>query len=311
MTHDRLICLMGPTGAGKTDLAMQLSEHAPFGIISADSGMVYRGLDIGTAKPTPATLARCPHALIDLCDPYERYSAARFAEDAREAIAALRAAGRIPLVVGGTGLYFRALLEGLSPLPEADPVVRARLEQELVAQGSVALHRRLLAFDPEAAARIHPNDPQRILRALEVHEITGQPMSRLQQQPGRSVTPEQVIKIAFAPASRDELHVRIERRFAAMMSRGLCNEVRAIRERYGQVASLPALKLVGYREIDGYVRGLLDRDDAERRAIAATRQLARRQLTWLRGEHSVEWFSSDNMPAAGRLLDYLAQRGGW
>lgn len=301
-----LPCLMGPTGVGKTDLAIALSQYGPFEIISVDSGMVYRGLDIGTAKPTPSVLARVPHHLIDLCDPTEHYSAARFRRDALAVIAAIRARGRVPLLVGGTGLYFRALLHGLSPLPQSDPTHRARLEQELSLQGSAALHGRLREIDPDAAARIHPNDPQRILRALEVHELTGIPLSAQQRRQEQALP---CLRIALVPRDRGELHSRVAARFRRMIARGLINEVRALRERYGFDAVLPGLKLVGYREIDAYVAGACDATEAERRAITATRQLVRRQLTWLRGEDSVEWFYSDNMSLTEQLLDVLRQRG--
>ncbi len=297
--HPPVVFLQGPTGAGKTDLAVALVERLPLAIISVDSAMVYRGLDIGTAKPDAATRARAPHRLIDILDPSEPYSAARFRQDALAEIAAIHATGRIPLLVGGTGLYFRALERGLSRLPAADPLVRARLDREREQYGTSGLHERLVRLDPEAAARIHPNDPQRILRALEVFELTGQPLSKLQSAGGNETLPFRVVKLAIAPRDRGPLQQRIEHRFHAMLTLGLVDEVAGLRARGDLGLSLPALRAVGYRQVWQYLDGLLDYDIMVKRGIIATRQFAKRQLTWLRAEESLIWLDS----TAPGLLD--------
>ena len=283
------VFVMGPTASGKTELAMQLVERLPMEIISVDSALVYRGMDIGTAKPSPAELARAPHRLIDICDPSEPYSAARFREDALREMAQITAAGRIPLLVGGTMLYFRALEHGLSALPEADRGVRARLEQEAAIHGWGHLHERLKRVDPGAAARIHPNDPQRIQRALEVWELTGSPLSNLQERDGGQRLPYRVVKLARAPAERAELHERIAERFHRMLRQGFEEEVRGLVSRGDLVPDLPSMRSVGYRQMLRYILGEWDRETMIERGIIATRQLAKRQLTWLRSDPQVHW----------------------
>lgn len=282
------ILLMGPTASGKTDLAIALRDRLPVELISVDSAMVYRGMDIGTAKPGAAELARAPHRLIDICDPSEAYSAAAFRTDALKVMAEVTAAGRIPLLVGGTMLYFRALQRGLSDLPQAHPEVRARLEALLAEQGLSALHRRLAAVDPVAAGRIHPNDPQRTLRALEVWEVTGRPLSELQREAG-PVMPYRPIKLVRAPLDRATLHARIDRRFDAMLEAGLADEVRALVARGDLDPELPSMRSVGYRQVWAWLRGEYDRSTMVERGKAATRQLAKRQMTWLRSEPAAHW----------------------
>jgi tRNA dimethylallyltransferase len=301
-----LVFIMGPTGVGKTRLALTLAERLDGEIVSVDSALVFRGLDIGTAKPNPAERARIPHHLIDICDPTERYSAARFRHDAQVAIDAIRARGRLPLLVGGTGLYFRALEYGLADLPDADPAVRAELEACLAAQGSEVLHRRLALVDPLAAARIHPNDPQRLVRALEVQQLTGQPMSSLWQGAGLAALDAPVLKLAVAPCQRGLLHARIAQRFDTMLARGLINEVRALWLRGDLSPACPALRTVGYREVWRYLTGEFDYTSMRERAIIATRQLAKRQLTWLRRETGCEWLDVTDLAAVERLVGRLA-----
>jgi len=278
------IFLMGPTASGKTELAIALRERFPVDIISVDSALVYRGMDIGTAKPDAATLARAPHALIDIRNPAEAYSAAEFRTDALAAMAASAAVGRAPLLVGGTMLYFRALSRGLADLPSADPEVRAALEAEAREHGWPALHRRLAALDPAVAARVHPNDPQRIQRALEVIELTGRPLSELQREQERRSLPYRVLRVIARPQPRAVLHQRIERRFAAMLEQGFLDEVRALRARGDLHRELPSMRSVGYRQAWSFLEGEIDHATMCRKAVVATRQLAKRQLTWLRQE---------------------------
>lgn len=279
-----VVFLMGPTASGKTELAVELVRRFPLEIISVDSAMVYRGMDIGTAKPDAATLRSAPHRLIDVCDPAEAYSAARFREDALREIAAVQAAGRIPLLVGGTMLYFRALEQGLSTLPPADPALRARLEEEARRHGREGLHARLAAVDPAAAARIHPNDPQRIQRALEVWELTGRPLSELQRAGREEPLPFRVVKLQVFPEDREELHRRIEERFGRMVEQGLWAEVERLHARGDLEPSMPAIRAVGYRQLWRHLAGEIGREEAVRAGIVATRQLAKRQMTWLRGD---------------------------
>ncbi len=284
---------MGPTASGKTGLAIDLVQKLPCEIISVDSALVYREMNIGTAKPSAEELAAAPHRLIDICDPTESYSAARFRADALREMDEVVQNGNIPLLVGGTMLYFRALQYGLSELPEGDPDVRARLEAEAAAQGWEVLHGRLERVDPVCAARIHPNDPQRIIRALEVYELTGSPMSELQQLDGEQKLPYRVIKLARAPAERAVLHQRIEQRFLQMLEQGFEEEVRALIERWRLTPDMPALRLVGYRQMAGYLRGEYDYDGMIERGVAATRQLAKRQYTWLRQERDLHWLREE------------------
>jgi len=280
---------MGPTASGKTDLAVALAAHLPCDIISVDSAQVYRGMDIGTAKPSPELLRRVPHRLLDICDPSGSYSAARFCADAERELAEILGAGRIPLLVGGTMLYFRALLQGLSRLPDANGAVRARLAAEAGAEGWAALHRRLAVVDPAAARCIHPNDPQRIQRALEVYELTGYPLSRLTAGYRRRVLPYRVLKLAHAPAEQVTLHQRIERRFLNMLELGFEAEVRALWARGDLTPELPSMRCVGYRQMLKYLFTEYTFEDMLQRSIISTRQLAKRQLTWLRSERDVHW----------------------
>ncbi|MFW5969481.1 MAG: tRNA (adenosine(37)-N6)-dimethylallyltransferase MiaA [Halofilum sp. (in: g-proteobacteria)] len=290
------IFLMGPTAAGKTDVALRLAEAFPLELVSVDSAVVYRGLDIGTAKPGPEERSRVRHHLIDILDPEEPYSAGRFRQDAIEAMAAIRDRGRIPLLAGGTMLYFRALSEGIAPLPPADAAVRAALDREAAERGLGALHAELRALDPDAADRIHPNDPQRIQRALEVHRITGRPISTFQGARGTEPLGDRILQLAIAPAARDRLHARIADRFDAMLAAGLVDEVAGLRQRPGLHVDLPSMRAVGYRQAWQYLDGELDARGLRERGVIATRQLAKRQLTWLRGMRDVHWHDSEPDP---------------
>ena len=299
------IFLMGPTASGKTALACRLSEMFPLGLISVDSALVYRGLDIGTAKPDAATLARYPHALIDIRDPAEPYSAADFSVDAQAAMQRVRQAGKIPLLVGGTGLYFRALQRGLSSLPEADAEIRAQLAEEAAIIGWDGMHRRLAERDPPAAERIKPNDAQRIQRALEVIALTGQPLSA-QQQGGRGQPfPWRVLKLALLPVDRAPLHARIAERFEAMLQQGLLDEVHALRERGDLQPDLPAIRAVGYRQAWEHLDGRYDAAKLRDKGIFATRQLAKRQITWLRGELDARTLDPDQSGLFERSAEAL------
>ena len=310
--HEPVICLMGPTASGKTDLAIALVESMPLEIISVDSVMIYRGMDIGSAKPDSHTLARAPHRLIDFLDPAEAYSAARFRQDALQQIAEVRAAGRIPLLVGGTMLYYRALLNGLSRLPPADADTRQRLEAQAREVGWQAMHQRLQAVDAEAAARIHPNDPQRIQRALEVYEIAGKPMSVLQRE-GRAPAgaPFKALKLAVAPAQRQVLHQRIGQRFEDMLQQGLVDEVRQLYSRGDLDLSTPAMRAVGYRQVWEYLAGAMNYTDMQERGVIATRQLAKRQLTWLRAESGVTHFDSLGKNLIPSVLKWVEMTINW
>jgi tRNA dimethylallyltransferase len=287
------IFLMGPTASGKTALAVELVERLPLEIISVDSALIYRDMDIGTAKPDRTTLDIAPHRLIDIRDPAERYSAAAFRQDALTEMASITRAGRIPLLVGGTMLYFKALEEGLSALPEADPEIRARLDQELSRIGLVALHQRLSRLDPTAAKRIHANDPQRILRALEVIEISGSTLTELQQGSAGHTLAYNVLKMVRAPRDRTLLHARIERRFHEMLAQGFEEEVRLLLRRGDLSPEMPSMRAVGYRQMIGYLLGELSRDEMVERGIIATRQLAKRQFTWLRSCKGCHWLDEE------------------
>lgn len=272
---------MGPTASGKTALAVSLVERFPLEIISVDSALVYRGMDIGSAKPDAATLARAPHHLLDIRDPAEAYSAAAFCDDARRLMAGIVARGRVPLLVGGTMLYFRALLRGLDDLPRADPALRKALEAEAKVCGWPALHAELAAVDPATAARLAPNDSQRIGRALEIFRLTGTPMSALLDR-AKSELPYRVLQLALIPSDRAVLHQRIAARFDAMLAEGLVDEVEFLRRAYALSPDLPAMRAVGYRQAWAYLDGDIDMKALREQGIAATRQLAKRQLTWLR-----------------------------
>lgn len=279
------IFLMGPTATGKTAVACGLAGRFPVDLVSVDSALVYRGLDIGSAKPDAATLAKYPHALIDIRDPSQPYSAAMFRDDALEAMRGIAARGRVPLLVGGSGLYFRALEHGLSKMPPADPELRERLREEAARLGWPALHARLEARDPQAAARIRPNDAQRIQRALEAIELTGSTLSELHAAvPASSKFPYRVLKLALVPANRNALRERVSLRFDAMIEAGFLDEVRCLHARADLNPDLPAIRAVGYRQAWQHLDGAFDIAEFRLRVIHATRQLAKRQTTWLRGE---------------------------
>ena len=289
-TRPPLIALMGPTASGKTALAVEWAERLGADVVSVDSALVYRGLDIGSAKPDAATLARAPHRLVDIRDPHEPYSAADFDADARRELADIAARGRLPLLVGGTGLYFRALLHGLSDMPEADPRMRLRLESEASERGWPALHAELAGIDPDAAVRINVADTQRIQRALEVYRLTGRPITQWQTSAARRPFPWRVLKLVVAPRDRAVLHERIALRFDAMLEGGLLDEVRRLMADPRLHENLPAMRAVGYRQAWQHLAGDGDLATLRARGIAATRQLAKRQLTWLRAEHDARWF---------------------
>jgi tRNA dimethylallyltransferase len=301
---------MGPTAAGKTDLAVALAQRLPCELISVDSALIYRGMDIGTAKPDAQLLAEFPHHLVDIRDPLESYSVAEFCADALQAMAQISAAGRIPLLVGGTMLYFKALLEGLAEMPAADAVLRAELEAWAAAEGYAALHEELRRVDPQSAQRIHPNDPQRLVRALEVYRLSGLTMSehRLRQQArgSQGLLPYTVAQLAIAPAQRQILHERIALRFELMLEQGLISEVEALRARGDLHLGLPSMRAVGYRQVWEYLDGNIERHSMVERGVAATRQLAKRQFTWLRGwQTPLHWLDSQAEDNVERALKYL------
>ena len=300
-----VITLMGPTAAGKTALAIELCQHLDTEIISVDSALVYKGMDIGTAKPNADELAQAPHKLIDLIDPKESYSVAEFRRDAIECIDALHAKGKVPILVGGTMMYFKGLIDGLSPLPEADDKVRAQLEKEANECGWPALHALLTEVDPEAAAKISENDSQRINRALEVYRLTGKTMTELQQQK-QSELPYTFHQFAIAPSDRKVLHDRIEKRFKIMLDQGFKNEVLALYQREDLHLDLPSIRCVGYRQMWDHLAGEYDHDEMLFKGVAATRQLAKRQLTWLRGWPNVTWLETDAQENLQRVLTSLS-----
>ena len=300
-----VIFLMGPTAAGKTRIAAELAANGPYEIVSVDSALVFRHLDVGTGKPGRELLARAPHRLIDIRDPDERYSAAEFRDDAMGAIADVRAAGNVPLLTGGTGLYFRALERGLAALPPADPAMRAEIEREADRIGWPALHERLAGVDPEAAHRIHPNDPQRIQRALEVHVLTGRSMSELIARGRRGGLAGSVCRIVVEPADRDALHRDVAARFLGMLDAGLLDEVRGLKQRWRLTERNASMRLVGYRQAWAHLAGRCSREEMTARAIAATRQLARRQLTWLRSERNAVRFDCHAPDVAERVAAYV------
>lgn len=301
---------MGPTASGKTALAIALRKQLPVELISVDSALIYRGMDIGTAKPSADELAQAPHRLLDIRDPSQTYSAADFRRDALAAMAEIVQAGRIPLLVGGTMLYFKALLEGLSPLPSADPEVRQRIEEMAREKGWDELHRQLCAIDPVAGSRIHPNDPQRLSRALEVFFISGKTLTELTKTSGEAL-PYDVYQFAIAPASRELLHQRIALRFEQMLASGFEAEARALFARGDLHTDMPSIRCVGYRQMWSYLAGEIDYDEMVYRGICATRQLAKRQMTWLRGWENVRWLDSDSPESArNEVLQVLSAKHG-
>ena len=298
------IFLMGPTASGKTDLAIQLRQQLPVEVISVDSALIYRGMDIGTAKPSKAELALAPHRLIDICDPAESYSAMNFRHDALREMRDITAQGKIPLLVGGTMLYYKALLEGLSPLPSADEKVRSEIEAKAALIGWGGLHQELTKIDPISAQRINPNDSQRINRALEVFYLTGKTLTELTAQKGEAL-PYDILQFAIAPEQREVLHRRIEQRFHKMIELGFQQEVEKLYRRPDLNENLPSIRCVGYRQMWEYLRGDYDHDEMVFRGICATRQLAKRQITWLRGWTSpIQWL--DSLQPAQALEKVLA-----
>jgi tRNA dimethylallyltransferase len=296
---------MGPTAAGKTDLAIHLAQHYPFEIISVDSALVYRGMDIGTAKPEPDILKAYPHHLVDILDPTESYSVGDFQRDASQLMANISQRGKIPLLVGGTMLYFRALQQGLAKLPEANHEIRQRLDQEIAEHGLLHLHQRLQKIDPVAAQRIHPNDPQRLQRALEVYEITGKSMTDLITET-ESTLPYRVVKLILSPFERAVLHKRIADRYHLMLDKGFIAEVERFYSRPDCHAALPSIRCVGYRQVWRYLEGDYDQQTSIEKAIVATRQMAKRQLTWLRSNQDGTWFDTEESLPLAQITQFLS-----
>lgn len=311
--HDQrplAIALMGPTASGKTALAVDWAQQLDTQVISVDSALVYRGLDIGAAKPDAATLALAPHHLVDVRDPHEVFSAADFAREALPPMQALAARGRVPLLVGGTGLYFSALLNGLSDMPAADPALRAEIAAQAAERGWLALHAELAAVDPAAGLRIKPQDPQRITRALEVYRATGRPISQWQREGVRRTFPFRVLRLVLAPADRAVLHERIARRFDQMLADGFLDEMKRLRADPRLHPDLPSMRAVGYRQAWHFLDGDTDADTFRDQAIAATRQLAKRQVTWLRAQADARWFdpARDQAELAHTLRQFVTRR---
>ena len=312
MASQRLfaVTICGPTACGKTDLALALAKRWPVEIISVDSALVYRGMDIGTAKPDRATLAATPHHLIDILDPAEHYSAGRFVRDARDAMDAIAARGAVPLLVGGTMLYYRALQRGLATLPEADWRWRASLDAEARLKGWPALHQRLTRIDPAAAARIRPTDVQRIQRALEVYHLTGRPISALQLEQTATPVAVDYLNVGLIPGDRDALAERIQQRFDGMLAEGFVEEVRGLYRRADLTAATPAMRAVGYRQLRAFLAGECSLEEARQRAIIATRRLAKRQLSWLRGRSDLTPFEPFDVAALDWVIERLQGREG-
>ncbi|MBQ4848583.1 tRNA (adenosine(37)-N6)-dimethylallyltransferase MiaA [Pseudoalteromonas sp. MMG012] len=305
MSNLPVVTLMGPTAAGKTALAIALCQHLDTQVISVDSALIYKGMNIGTAKPNADELSLAPHHLIDMLDPLESYSVADFRRDAIEKIDMLHKQGKVPILVGGTMMYFKGLIEGLSPLPEADTAVRRELEAQAKAHGWAALHQELTNIDPDAAAKISENDSQRINRALEVYRLTGQTMTVLQKQK-QPTLPYQFHQFAIAPHDRKVLHERIEKRFNIMLDQGFKNEVLTLYQRGDLHPDLPSIRCVGYRQMWEHLAGNCDHDEMVFKGIAATRQLAKRQLTWLRSWPNVNWLETDDQENLQRVLTSLS-----
>ncbi|MEL0613355.1 tRNA (adenosine(37)-N6)-dimethylallyltransferase MiaA [Marinomonas arenicola] len=308
MAKPSVVCLMGPTASGKTGLAVELAQNHGYEIISVDSALVYKGMDIGTAKPDASTLAKAPHRLIDIIDPLESYSAADFVEDAVTQSQEIIAAGKTPLLVGGTMMYFNALQKGLAPLPSADDKIRADLEQEAMEKGWPALHEELARVDPESALRIHPNDPQRLQRALEVYRVSGRSMTQWWSEQTPVSLPFDMVNLAVMPKERSVLHARIEQRFYDMMDQGFLQEVESLYGRGDLSIDLPSMRCVGYRQLWHYLNGDDLLEDAIFKGVVATRQLAKRQLTWLRGWEDLMIFDSLAKDLIPQALNYIESR---
>lgn len=300
------IFIMGPTAAGKTDLAVSIAKDYPVEIISVDSALVYRGMNIGTAKPLPKVIKKYPHHLIDILEPTESYSVGNFRQDALALMLDITSRRKVPLLVGGTMLYFKALQYGLADLPSADPIIRARLSAEASDKGLLHLHNRLAEVDPASAKRIHKNDPQRIQRALEIYELSGKSLTALTQAP-ETLLPYQVTKIVLSPFDRKILHQRIEKRFRMMMGNGLLEEVTNLYESYENHNELTSLRAVGYRQVLKYLSGDYDLETCIEKAIIATRQMAKRQLTWLRAQNDTIWFDSEDSLVQSQVTSYLTR----
>ncbi|GAB3482663.1 tRNA (adenosine(37)-N6)-dimethylallyltransferase MiaA [Marinomonas epiphytica] len=308
MTKPTVVCLMGPTASGKTGLAVELAEHHNFEIISVDSALVYKGMDIGTAKPDAELLARAPHRLIDIIEPTEAYSAADFMDDALVHVDEIIAQGKTPLLVGGTMMYFNALQKGLAQMPKASPEVREQIEQEAAQSGWEVLHEELARIDPESAQRIHPNDPQRLQRALEVYRLTGKTMTQWWAEQAQQALPFNMVNMAVMPQERKVLHERIELRFMQMMEQGFLQEVEALYQRGDLTIEMPSMRCVGYRQLWQYLEGADSLDDAIFKGVVATRQLAKRQLTWLRGWEDLQIFDSLSKDLLPEALNYIESR---
>jgi len=307
MKKPLVICLMGPTASGKTALAITLHEKLPCEIISVDSGMIYRGMDVGTAKPSKEELAIAPHRLIDICDPSESYSAGQFRRDAIKAIEDILAAGSIPLLVGGTMLYFRVLEQGIATLPEADPGIRAEIKVEAEAKGWNFLHKKLMAIDPVFATKISANDSQRIARALEINALTGKTITELHQNQAPLDSPYEFLNIAIAPKERSTIWQRIEHRFVQMLQYGFIDEVAKLYARGDLNADMPSMRTVGYRQIWQYLAGQITKQEMLERVPIATRQLAKRQFTWLRSWNDLHWIDSDAGMCLEKILRLIAK----
>lgn len=305
LVRPRVFCLMGPTASGKTQLAIELVKRFPFNIISVDSAMIYRGMDIGTAKPTDDILAIAPHRLIDLLDPKDSYSAGQFRHDALREIADVIRQGNIPLLVGGTMLYFRVLQQGIAKLPPADRSLRIELKTRAEQAGWETLHTFLESKDPIAASRINPHDSQRIQRALEVYLLTGKPLSTWQAEETNPLSDYQVCSLAFAPSDRLQLHERIAKRFHHMLDLGFMNEVEHLYARSDLSADLPSIRSVGYRQAWDYFSGKVTFNEMKENAMAATRQLAKRQMTWLRSWQDLTWFNAGSHDELDHILRWL------
>ena len=308
MNHDSLppaIFLMGPTASGKTELAVQLAQKLDTEIISVDSALVYKGMDIGTAKPTLEERQGVRHHLIDIIDPSEAYSTGSFRQSALQIMEEISSRGKVPILTGGTMLYFNTLFNGLASLPEANPGVRKKLDEELAVQGKEAMHLRLKKIDPESAKRIHPNDPQRMQRALEVYELSGKPMTQFFREAQENQIPFKKIKLIVAPEDRKQLHEKIAQRYRMMVDSGLIEEVRTLYQRGDLTEDLPAIRAVGYRQTWYYLQGKYDLDTMIEKGVIATRQLAKRQFTWLRREQDALKFVSFDSGLTDKVLQSI------